>query len=66
MNDIEKDVPPPSRPASHPYKDMEPGQSVLVDTQAKADYARVYGHKTGKQFSVRKQAPASWRVWRIS
>lgn len=60
---IEKNIPPPVA-VNHPFKDMEVGDSVLVDEKARI-YAHRYGHSSGKKFTTRKEGGA-FRVWRVS
>lgn len=48
----------------HPYRDMQPGDSVVVSGIKSANYARVYAQKTGKKFSRRKVGENTWEITR--
>lgn len=72
---IEKNVPVPA-PApvqrrQYPYADMEVGDSVFIpyegstQNSTEAAYARVYGSRHSKRFTVRK-VEGGLRVWRTA
>ena len=66
---LEKDVPAPEQYTQYPFKEMEVGESFLQPDDLKGQRLRgiiyQYGKRNGKKFSVKKQEPTGYRVWRL-
>jgi len=68
---IETGFLPPTDRTRYPFRDMEPGDSILFSEKGKALSARVsairFGrlHTKGWTFSLRR-VDNGWRLWRIS
>lgn len=60
---FDSNIPIPDR-SNHPFKNMEVGESVLVNEKARV-YSHTYGKQSGKKFTTRKEGDA-FRVWRVS
>lgn len=71
MIHIEAGILPPTDRTRYPFRDMEPGDSILFEEKAKALSARVSAirfarlHTKGWVFSMRR-VDAGWRLWRMS
>jgi len=61
----------PKDRAKYPFRDMEPGDSILFPNKKQANSARVAAlrfvrmHEQDWQFTLRKVADG-WRLWRAS
>jgi hypothetical protein len=62
---IEKGVPTPPR-AAYPYRDMKPGDSIVVTGKWAHSAAHNWARMTGWQFTMRRQDSNSVRVWRVA
>jgi hypothetical protein len=72
MFNIEKNIPLPTRKdilhAEYPFKDMEIGDSFLLDFQAyhrTQSAATYYARKSHVKFAFRQISKSKYRCWRI-
>lgn len=70
MLQIDSGVAMPTDRVRYPFRDMEPGDSILFVDQRRANSARVAAlryvrvHKPDWQFQLRRVANG-WRLWRV-
>ena len=68
---IEPGVPLPTDRTKYPFRDMEPGDSILFKDQKQSNSARVAAlrfvrvHQPRWQFRLRR-VDNGWRLWRVS
>jgi len=68
---IESGVVMPQDRMRYPFRDMEPGDSILFKDKRQSNSARVAAirfvrvHKPGWQFQLRK-VTEGWRLWRVA
>ena len=66
---IEKGIALPARRKDNALRDlvvqMEPGDSILFESETQAAAAKRYGYCKGYKMTSRKIDREGWRVWRI-
>lgn len=71
MLQIDTGVTMPTGRTKYPFRDMEPGDSILFTNHKKSNSARVSAlrfvrmHEPEWVFKVRK-VPEGWRLWRVA
>lgn len=73
MASVEKNIPLPQDRNSYPFREMLPGDSILLDADGKGNKskpamaARVYAKRSGRKFTLRSiDGGAQVRIWRVS
>lgn len=66
---IDKDIPiPESTAKSYPFKDMEVGDSIMIENAVMGgkeySQARMHGHRNDKKFTARV-VEGGIRIWRV-